>query len=212
MYTSFINNLPLDIISHITPLEYINLDTMIKVLRDIQHIDDNVIYPKIITDILPQDIINIISGMAGINQQLLTKIINDKIDYETDTIFISSHGTIYSGYGTSSNDTHECVCEHIKAIDGGKGVECPHFRFYEPPKGRTIYNGNMKLSQDTDLIFDDDICLVCKTTACNVLNLRCGCTYHKHCMGKELKFMNDECPCVREICLKCFDCSFYVIL
>ena len=91
--------------------------------------------------------------------------------------------TVYSGF-------NDCNC---------KGSECEkqsggHFRQFEWSKSAGDYTGNMRLSEDTDLIFSDDDCDECGDNDCDIVNLSCGCIFHKWCITRELRDQDNECP------------------
>ena len=138
------------------------------------------------------------------------------INYESDTISLSSRGTRYSGF-TSING--ECTgginCSHSDPnYSNANFIDfCTHFRAYDGGMKRTHYDGGMRLGSDMwymeDLIFEDDHCFACDYNQCDLINLRCGCTYHKSCIRRYLEKGREECPgCHPDVCQACIDCSY----
>lgn len=162
---------------------------------------------------LPPDIVKVISDLSGIKKRYLLDLeqLEYVVDYESDIVSLSSRGTRYSGFVSLDR---KCM-EGINCYHGDRPFDryCSHYCSYDRGMGRTDYAGNMSLAADMwykeDLIFEDDYCFACDENQCDLINLRCGCTYHKSCIRRYLEKGREEYPgCHPVVCQACINCSY----
>jgi hypothetical protein len=73
--------------------------------------------------------------------------------------------------------------------------KCPvDFREYDGGEEKELYTGDMVLTENKQLLFVEDKCSFCNKLDCDLLNMRCGCAYHKWCIRVYLRNQINECP------------------
>ena len=147
--------------------------------------------------IFPCEIAEIIQDYANDHRERFATTLS-RLQWESD-IYVSSRGTVVSGF--NSVCASDCICD------------CEHFRSFSARRHDSMYSGRMPLKFIT---VGPWVTCDCCGQCCDwddewtVRHRDCGCVFHWTCIKPYLANNRSQCPnCAasRTFCEACFQCG-----